>query len=1385
MSQEPKILSTSELLREYKNKLTLPDFQRDYVWKADQWGQLWEDLIHLADDGQHFMGSLTLQADNIGFRILDGQQRLTTLMVLLDFLTAQQGRLDPQLGNLFCANDSANVQYLDLLNPENTAGHKTRASAQCIQYRNIFQYFATRYSLAGHPGRAALLNKLKFRFFWLVTEIPSGSALGHQTFELLNATGKPLAYADFLLGYLLELAEQKQDLTGKEVKERWRALLGSLTAGELYVVEEPKILDTDTPEPDAGEAASSPDSSAETGASTNDTSSSRQREETFQPLKLKKYLNALQTVARLWEGSIPETVESFQDVLSLLCNTAPQDLTANCILTELEAWLPYYLALTNPLSTTYEKECFEQERYYLSTLRTAAVPMAMRVLRGWEKGRFSSRDVAAILGAAVRFSLYLRIYVSRVGSGLQNVRQKLAMLDYILAALQLPKDTLTVSQVLGILMGGTEWKLTEAPLRTFSYSSSVSKVLLCIAYHRDGRQPSIAEWERQNSQPFQVEHMVARNLQGGEFSKYGFDVSTIDQPANLLLLEQSLNNTLNNLPPEEKLAREDGWKRSCLFNYYQQLSTFPDGPDHWPALYTCQKRRMQDLWDGFRDYMGTPQKIEQKPAPILWVHKNAGRVQKLEPCTDGLPGRTPSRNLLLYSLNSDLQLQTEPKREKELERVYLCTTRSDTIYYMDSEGLHKSDGQLLSHEGAMMNTDPSIKNLAALFLRFLIAEEAGVPPISTALGNLLKEEPLYGMLAFQPVGTEKPNLQEHCDDQNVAWNPISLAELIQSPQECGTVWLNPKFSGPEFSRRLHIFYQRYQQISPSNRFGFWVETKTPTLQLLGQEDEQEMYYVPYLNIGDEDLYREFLEQSCKGSARQKTTPPLLTNSFSRWFRAERKSLIDLLQLPLQIPEYQRTYVWNRQNRLELLNRLLNAPMEKGDIDCGIVILCRSTASGFYDLVDGQQRLTTLDAFCQYAMTFCSKDLPLKSEIVNFPEEVGIDQKRRLAACLKRVHFTVLYLEGEDLPIICPYQVFSAINGKGKKLTTSEKLKNLLFEKLESNTLGCKKKEVADLLRDTRFPKAWVEKNHKCHISDEELYRVCKNDLAASDKLKDFLACGEIYKRYFNSIPNDASPALKTELLFYRSLEITTGDALLLSWLCEQNRVETGDVTRKLKKLNMLYFLLYVMDRNGNDKKSINGKLPKLVGCNTDPAIRCNEQTLLNEALTTQTDPKIVWDQYVTTYDYGNARKAVARFLLLQIERWLGLPEDDLQRYLAGQKSDLVEVEHIHPISTPDASLRMNSLENICLLEKSINISVSDLPLEGKLHPAEQSRHCYKDSRLKMPAMFYADPQKSIARWYSPNSKHYEKAGAEARSEELWKMVGSAFAEALQSILPSA
>ena len=76
----------------------VPAFQRRYIWtQEDQWEPLWEDLRDQAEtileNGQanrHFMGAVVLQqrpnpTSSIGTRIVvDGQQRLTTLQLLMD-----------------------------------------------------------------------------------------------------------------------------------------------------------------------------------------------------------------------------------------------------------------------------------------------------------------------------------------------------------------------------------------------------------------------------------------------------------------------------------------------------------------------------------------------------------------------------------------------------------------------------------------------------------------------------------------------------------------------------------------------------------------------------------------------------------------------------------------------------------------------------------------------------------------------------------------------------------------------------------------------------------------------------------------------------------------------------------------------------------------------------------------------------------------------------------------------------------------------------------------------------------------------------------------------------------------------------------------------------
>ena len=92
---------------------TTPDFQRPYVWNTGQVADLWNDIVALAkgdDDNRHFTGVILLQeADEAerrksGFiecrKVIDGQQRLTTLQLLLAALrTVYQERNDPDAAN--------------------------------------------------------------------------------------------------------------------------------------------------------------------------------------------------------------------------------------------------------------------------------------------------------------------------------------------------------------------------------------------------------------------------------------------------------------------------------------------------------------------------------------------------------------------------------------------------------------------------------------------------------------------------------------------------------------------------------------------------------------------------------------------------------------------------------------------------------------------------------------------------------------------------------------------------------------------------------------------------------------------------------------------------------------------------------------------------------------------------------------------------------------------------------------------------------------------------------------------------------------------------------------------------------------------------------------
>ena len=88
-----------------KKVFRIPDYQRGYAWQTEQLRQFWDDLVYLADGRSHYTGLITLReipsstfdektkvhflitahAHRV-YHVVDGQQRLTTVIVLLQVL---------------------------------------------------------------------------------------------------------------------------------------------------------------------------------------------------------------------------------------------------------------------------------------------------------------------------------------------------------------------------------------------------------------------------------------------------------------------------------------------------------------------------------------------------------------------------------------------------------------------------------------------------------------------------------------------------------------------------------------------------------------------------------------------------------------------------------------------------------------------------------------------------------------------------------------------------------------------------------------------------------------------------------------------------------------------------------------------------------------------------------------------------------------------------------------------------------------------------------------------------------------------------------------------------------------------------------------------------
>lgn len=90
-AKETKLQDIIEGTKQY----VIPLFQRTYSWTIKEWGILWKDIVELCEAENprlHFIGSIvniptvSVPEGVAKFLLIDGQQRLTTIFVLLTLL---------------------------------------------------------------------------------------------------------------------------------------------------------------------------------------------------------------------------------------------------------------------------------------------------------------------------------------------------------------------------------------------------------------------------------------------------------------------------------------------------------------------------------------------------------------------------------------------------------------------------------------------------------------------------------------------------------------------------------------------------------------------------------------------------------------------------------------------------------------------------------------------------------------------------------------------------------------------------------------------------------------------------------------------------------------------------------------------------------------------------------------------------------------------------------------------------------------------------------------------------------------------------------------------------------------------------------------------------
>lgn len=219
-----------QLFSDKRSDFLIPDYQRPYAWGEDECGTLWDDIFAFAfppdnyanfdSNDEYFLGPIvTFRNEHKKLEIIDGQQRLTTLMLLLRAFYSKFGNMKDSNSVSTAENIAKCIWKTDEFGKPNKEQLKIESEVssdndkaefltilktgkvhqnQVSRYARVFLFFQNKINefLSQYPSYFAYLPTRIMQNCILLPIEAESQDTALRIFSTLNDRGKPLADTD-------------------------------------------------------------------------------------------------------------------------------------------------------------------------------------------------------------------------------------------------------------------------------------------------------------------------------------------------------------------------------------------------------------------------------------------------------------------------------------------------------------------------------------------------------------------------------------------------------------------------------------------------------------------------------------------------------------------------------------------------------------------------------------------------------------------------------------------------------------------------------------------------------------------------------------------------------------------------------------------------------------------------------------------------------------------------------------------------------------------------------------------------------------------------------------------------------------------------------------